>query len=204
MNCENFSTPDRLLQVTAQVFCRILQRKFLPTTDTSEANETARAEQLWIIKSQTLLQRDTNFDNWKKQFRLVLNDNGIWRCRGRMANADIPYSTKYPIFLHKDHYLTRLFVLNAHQRVLHNGVKETLTELRSQFRILKGRSTVKQILHHCTTCRRFEGKSYYAPPPPPLLTYRVQEAPQFTITGVDFAGPLYMQTPDGGQRKVWI
>ena len=163
MNCENFSTPDRLLQVTAQVFCRILQRKFLPTTDTSEANETARAEQLWIIKSQTLLQRDTNFDNWKKQFQLVLNDNGIWRCRGRMANADIPYSTKYPIFLHKDHYLTRLFVLNAHQRVLHNGVKETLTELRSQFRILKGRSTVKQILHHCTTCRRFEGKSYYAP-----------------------------------------
>ena len=95
-------------------------------------------------------------------------------------------------------------MLNAHQRVLHNGVKETLTELQSRFWILKGRSTVKQILHHCTTCRRFEGKSYHAPPPPPLPNYRVQVAPPFTITGVDFAGPLYVRSPDGGQKKVWI
>ena len=61
MNCEDFSTLDRLLQVTAQVlkFCRILQRKLLPeATDTSEADETARAKLLWIIESQTLLQRD--------------------------------------------------------------------------------------------------------------------------------------------------
>ena len=136
MNCEDFSTLDRLLQVTAQVlkFCRILQRKPLPeATDTSEADETARAELLWIIESQTLLQRDKNFDDWKKQFGLFHDDNGIWRCRGRITNADIPYSTKYPIFLHKNHHLTRLFVLNAHQRGFHNGVKETLTELRSRF-----------------------------------------------------------------------
>ena len=63
---------------------------------------------------------------------------------------------------------------------------------------------MKQILHHCTTCRRFEGKSYHAPPPPPLPNYQVQEAPPFTITGVDFAGPLYVRSPDGGQKKVWI
>ena len=63
---------------------------------------------------------------------------------------------------------------------------------------------MKHILHHCTTCRRFEGKSYHAPPPPPLPNYRVQEAPPFTITGVDFAGPLYVRSPDGGQKKVWI
>ena len=158
MNCEDFSTLDRLLQVTAQVlrFCCILQRKLLQeTTDTFEADETARAEMLWIIESQAPLLRDKNFDNWKKQFGLFIDDNGIWRCRGRIANADNPYSTKYPIFLHRDHHLTRLFVLNAHQRVFHNGLRETLTELRSRFWILKGRSTVKQILHHCTTCRRF-------------------------------------------------
>ena len=181
-------------------FCRILQRNLLPeTTDTSEADETARAEMLWIIESQALLLRDKNFDNWKKQFGLFLDDSGICRCRRSIANADVPYSTKYPIFLHKDHHLTRLFVFNAHQRVYHNGVRETLTELWSQFRILKGRSTVKQILHHCTTCRRFEGKSYHAPPPPPLPTYRVQEAPQkWTLHGHCTCGaPMELRVRSG-------
>ena len=113
--------------MTAQVlkFCRILQCKLLPKViDTSESEETARAEMLWIIESQTSLLKDKNFGNWKKQFGLFLGDNGIWRCQGRITNADIPYSTKYPIFLHKDHHLTRLFMLNAHQRVLHNGVRK--------------------------------------------------------------------------------
>ena len=105
INCEDFSTLDRLLRVTARVlkFCSILQGKPLP-----EADDTARAEMLWIIKSQTLLLRERNFDIWKKQFRLFLDKHGIWRCGGRIANADIPYSTKYPIFLHKDHQLIKL------------------------------------------------------------------------------------------------
>jgi len=103
---------------------------------------------VWIIESQTLSLRDKNFDNWKKQFGF-LNDNGIWRCRGKITNADVPYSTKYSIFLlHKDHHLT---VLNAHQRVLPNGVKETLTELLSLDS--EGEKHVKQILHHGTTYR---------------------------------------------------
>lgn len=63
---------------------------------------------------------------------------------------------------------------------------------------------MKQIIHHCTICRRFEGASYHAPPPPPLPEYRVQEAPPFTTTGVDFAGPLYLRSTDGAQSKVWI
>lgn len=207
MNCEDFSSLDRLLRVTALAlkFCCMLQRKTLPeVTDLPEAGETARAEMLWIVESQTLLLRDKNFDNWKKQFGLFLDNDGIWRCRGRIANADVPYSTKYPVMLHSDHHLTKLFVESAHQRVCHNGVRETLTELRSRFWIVKGRSAVRQVLHHCTICKRIEGRPYRAPPPPPLPTYRVQEAPPFTVTGVDFAGPLYIRSPDGIQRKVWI
>ena len=183
-------------------FCRILSRVSLPettnvdSTEITEADDIAKTEMLWIIESQALLLKDTNFDVWKKQFELFIDDKGIWRCGGRIGNADVPYSTKFPIFLHKDHHLTKLFVLNAHQRVFHDGVKETLTELRSRFWILKGRSVVKQTLHHCTICRRFEGKAYHLPPPPPLPTYRVQEAPPFATTGVDFAGPLYVRSPE--------
>ena len=46
-----------------------------------------------------------------------------------LSNAEVPYSTKHPILLPKDHQLTTLVVLRAHKRVSHGGVRETLTEL---------------------------------------------------------------------------
>ena len=46
----------------------------------------------------------------------------------------------------------------AHECVIHNGVRETLTEVRSRYWITKGRSFVRMIVRQCVTCRRFEGK----------------------------------------------
>ena len=40
--------------------------------------------------------------------------------------------------------------------------------------------------------------------PAPLPALHVWEAPPFTNTGVDFAGPLYVKNPGGAQSKVWI
>ena len=42
------------------------------------------------------------------------------------------------------------------------------------------------------------------PPPPPLPAFRVQEAPPFTNTGVDFASPLYIRNLGKVQSKAWI
>ena len=87
---------------------------------------------------------------------------------------------------------------------MHSGVKAILTELRSQFWILKGRNVVKTILRRCTVCRRFEGNPYCAPPPPPLPSFCLEEALPFMHTGVDFAGSLYVRQPDGTSSKTWI
>ena len=107
--------------------------------------------------------KDRNFNCWKKQFYLFLDQDGIWRC---ISNAAIPFSTKHPILFHKDCQLTKLYARTAHERVLHNGVKETLTEIRSRFWIVKGRTFVKQLIHQCGLCRS-EGLPYRTPPPPP-------------------------------------
>ena len=94
---------------------------------------------------------------------------------------------------------------DAHERVQHNGVSETLTELRDKYWIVRGRSFVRKILHRCVTCRRFGGKPHNPPPPPPLPAFRVKEAPAFTYTGVDYAGPLLIKSINGsGESKVWI
>ena len=93
----------------------------------------------------------------------------------------------------------------AHERVFHNGVKETLTEVRSRFWILKGRALVKKVVHQFVLCRKFEGRPYLGPPPPPLPEFRVKEDPLFTYTGVDFAGPLYIKASRAtASSKVWI
>ena len=89
----------------------------------------------------------------------------------------------------------------ARARVKHNGVREILAELRSRYWIVRGRSFVRKTLHRCAVCRRFEGKPYKPPPPPPLPAFRVTEAPAFTFTGVDYAGPLYVKGTSSGCEK---
>ena len=100
--------------------------------------------------------------------------------------------------------VTSLIVQDSHKRVMHGGVKLTLTELRARLWIVQGRQFVKKLLYKYVICRKLEGRPYQAPPSPPLPEFRVKECPPFAYTGVDFAGPLYVKTYTGPQQKVWI
>ena len=152
-----------------------------------------------------MLETKPMFRTWQQQFGLFRDDSGVWRCGGRLSNANLPFATKHPVLLDSQHHLTTLIVIDAHMRAQHNGVCETLTELRAKYWIICGRSFVRKVLHRCVTCRRFEGRAHYPPPPPPLPAFRVKEAPTFTYTGVDFAGPLYVKGPNNSREsKMWI
>ena len=204
MKCDDFSSFRRLIDITSLVlkFGRHLLQTIRP--DASALDDRAKAEILWIIESQKVLVNDSNFSQWKKQFTLFLDHNKIWRCGGRIQNADVSFSAQHPILLHKSHTLTTLLVRQAHERVMHGGLKSTLTELRSRYWIVKGRNVIKRILSSCKVCRRYEGKPYTAPFPPPLPSFRVHESPPFTYTGVDFAGPLFVKPATGDSSKAWI
>ena len=80
---------------------------------------------------------DKKFKQWQEQLDLFVDEKGLWRCRGRIEKANISYTTKYLVLLHNVHHLTALLIKKAHSRVLHNGVKEMLTELRSNFGLSK-------------------------------------------------------------------
>jgi hypothetical protein len=208
LNCRDYSSMNHLLRVTAYVLRAANHFKGASLAqDDSKLNpeELANAERLWIMQAQSTSPRDKKFSTWQHQFDLFTDDKGLWRCRGRLSNADIPFATKYPILLPRDHPLTTLVVRRAHDRVGHDGMKETLTEVRRKFWIIRGRSSVKSIIHRCVLCRRFEGVPFRAPPPPPLPKFRVTEEPPFTYTGVDFAGPLYIRSFGLTQdNKAWI
>ena len=76
-----------------------------------------------------------------------------------------------------------------------------------KFWIIGGRTLVKQIIHKCVVCRRFEALPYRAPPSaPPLPNFRVNEAPPFAYTAVDYAGPMYVRGhhKEAEGNKIWI
>ena len=206
IDCKNFGSFERLITTTSLVlkFCRILLNKVCGTSNSENSFDTRdEAKHQWILECQRMVTSDQKFEQWMRQLDLFRDDKGVWRCRGRIQNAAVSYSTKHPALLHKDHPFTFLVTRKAHEDVLHNGVKETLTEIRSKFWIVRGRSLAKKIVQQCRVCRRHEGKPYSAPQPPPLPTFRVEEASPFTFTGCDFAGPLYIKS-ECGQKKVWI
>lgn len=93
----------------------------------------------------------------RHQFDLYVDKSQLWRCGGRMANSDFPSSTKNPIPLDKGHPLIALIVMDAHRRVMNNGVKETLTEIRSAYWLIRGRQFVRKVIHSWLTCRRLKG-----------------------------------------------
>ena len=169
MACEDYYSMLHLRRVTAYVLQAVQALKTLKEQKDRKVAQTAKelcsAETMWIAEAQLSLIKDQNLGQWKRQLDLFLDQAGLWRCGGRLTNADIPYTTEHPILLPQNHPpLTILIVRKAH-RVQYNGVKETLIEW---FWIIKGRSLVHLVIHHCVICKRFEGAAYKAPPPPPL------------------------------------
>ena len=105
MDYRNYSTLSQLLRVTAYVL-RVVKRfkagsTALTCCTTLTTEELSDSETQWITYVQMQLTREKSFSTWQTQLELFVDDKGpcdkgLWRCGGRLANADIPYSTKHP------------------------------------------------------------------------------------------------------------
>ena len=112
--------------------------KWLKVGLPSDEETLVEPERLWLLDCQSSLTPDPRYCLWKLQFCLFFDDNELIRCRGRMENANLPHDTRFPMLLESGHPVGRLIVIDSHEKVKHNGVKETLTQLRSRFWIIKG------------------------------------------------------------------
>ena len=203
IDCSKFSSLSKLLRTTAQVLRAVERFKQLCSDSTVTITHITKAEFMWVRDAQRSVTESKNFGSHKQQFNLFKDDHGVWRCKGRLSNLEAPYEVKNPVLLPRDHQLTKLIVLEAHERVCHSGVKATITEIRSKFWVPKIRSLVRRILHRCVLCKRLEGIAFKPPPPPPLPPSRMKQVPAFTYTGVDFAGPIHVRG-QGCSHKAWI
>ena len=129
------------------------------------------------------------------------------RSYSRLKHAKIPFDTKAPILINPKHKLAELIVYHSHSKVLHRGVKQTLTEIRSNYWIPRGRNYVKRLLHSCVVCRKLNARHYEYPEHSDLPELRFDDKYPFSSTGVDYCGPLFCLPVYGHKDstfKAWI
>ena len=224
IDCARFSTKTRLLRTTAYVlrFVKVLRkektrREEVTETENAETGERGRsfelstlelrqAEELWIKAVQkNSFEEELKFLSSNKvsipptyvaQFGLYVDEQSLIRCAGRIKNAHLPNSSKCPVLLPKNHHFTNLVIQEVHHRMKHVGINQTLSSLREQFWVIRGREIVKKNVRRCVVCKRNEGRPYKPQVQPDLPSFRVDDAPPFAHTGLDFLGPLYVSKTD--------
>ena len=143
--------------------------------------DLARDEIYWIKILQESLLKEHKFSQWRQQFG---DNEGLWRCKGRLSEADITEFAKYPILLDASHHITALIVKSCHEKVLHDEGYIDGIEIMVWGKA-KGEKVAALLcnlivdrfsLHHVLHCLDSESKNLN----------------HLQYTGVDFAGPLYI------------
>ena len=79
-----------------------------------------------------------NYSQLEREFGVYEDDSGVLRCKGLIANADVPLETKFPALLPRDPHISTLLVRQTHEIVHHNKVETTLAQLRTCYWIIRG------------------------------------------------------------------
>ena len=120
----------------------------------------------------------------------TIDDHGIIRLKTRLEQSDsVPFDTKFPMLLPRDHHLTKLIVLDIHDNIHHAyGNSYVLSVLREKYWVPKGLQVVKKIRRSCVHCQRVHGRPQI-PQMAPLPPFRVNQPIQaFQEVGVDYTG----------------
>lgn len=130
-----------------------------------------------------------------------LDNDGLLRVGGRLTNSNYKYQKKHPIVLSSKHAFTKLLFLKWHKMMLHPGPQLLLSCIREFFWPLSGRNLARKIYHDCVYCFKVNPTPIF-PMMGDLPSTRVNPAPPFYTTGVDYAGPFSVRDRQGRGFKV--
>lgn len=135
---------------------------------------------------------------WKAKWNIskldpYLDETDILRVGGRIKRSNLPREMSHPVLLPKRGHMITLIVGHYHTRVHHSGRGITLNELRCNgYWIISCRSAVTSLLRKCITCKKLRenpcGQKMGNLPPD-----RLESAPPFTNSSVDYFGPYYVK-----------
>ena len=195
---ERYSCINRLFRVTAYVMRFVNNLKTKKSQNQLAegrltSNELEYSKGSWFKNTQDIIKKGDKSNQMKTSLNLIEDEEGILRCHGRLQYAPVEYESKCPILLPDNNRLTTLIIMHRHQLAMHNGVRETLTQLRMKYWIVRGRQVVKKVIAKYVACLKIEGKSYGIPSTPPLPPFRLTDELAFSRIGLDYAGPLFVK-----------
>lgn len=138
------------------------------------------------------------------QFNLFIDNDKVLRCSTRIKNANVTESSKRPILLPSKSRYSELLIADCHDKVFHNGTRDTLNLLRQRYWVLRGRECVRRVTKRCILCKKIEGLPYKSVYSSNLPEFRVDDSPPFTHTGIDFAGPLMVSDKESAKYYVCL
>ncbi|XP_055630624.1 uncharacterized protein LOC129771224 [Toxorhynchites rutilus septentrionalis] len=186
---ERYSNFQRLLRITAYILrflncCRSKQRKsheeFLSAMELVQAKEclvrSAQYEAFADEKRALEYKRPLSMKSNLKHLLPFVDDRGVLRVGGRLAQSTESYKTKHPMILPDKHPLSRM----------------TLSAMRQEFWPIRGKLLVHYVCRNCQNCFRLNPVPV-TQPVGQLPTSRVVPSRPFAITGVDYCGPVYLK-----------
>ena len=86
------------------------------------SGEINNSKNLWLWIGQEELINSDKFESLKNSLQLKEDEIGLYQCTARISqNSLIPYETRNPITLNRNHVLTKLIVEDCHYCIKHNG-----------------------------------------------------------------------------------
>ena len=143
--------------------------------------------------------RDVSVTSPIRSLTPFLSD-GVLRVRGRLQFSDLCFEEKHPVIVPKGH-LAVLLVRERHVLLKHAGVAALITAVRATEWVVGLRSIARRVVRFCVVCRRHDSR-VCCEPAAPLPSDRVTRAPPFSVTGVDFAGPIF--AVDRPRQKLYV
>ncbi|XP_055904752.1 uncharacterized protein LOC129940431 [Eupeodes corollae] len=143
-----YSDINTLIGVTCWCYRYIAIKLKQPhaTSSWCTASERQAALQFWIRYVQRIhftneiscLLQGKPVSSKSKLMKLnpMIDDTGIVRLNGRLKNALLPVSERFPIILPKESKLTSLLIDQAHNATMHGGKQTTINFLRRRYWII--------------------------------------------------------------------
>ncbi|XP_065365562.1 uncharacterized protein LOC135958593 [Calliphora vicina] len=113
----------------------------------------------------------------------------LLRVGGRLANSDLPYDAKHQILLPNNSETVKSYIRFLHMKYLHAGTQALMAIIRQRFWVFRARSVIRSVTGSCLQCFRCRPRLSNQIMSD-LPHSRVAVAKPFTVTGVDFCGPI--------------
>ncbi|MCP9257891.1 Integrase core domain containing protein [Dirofilaria immitis] len=127
--------------------------------------------------------------------------DGCWKFKTRLDNLKQYESNSHLIYLPRHNHIIEIFIQRQHEKLYHAGIAHTLSELRTEYWIPKGRTEVKRVLNKCRSCKRWKTKPFKLPIM--LNLPKIERTRTFENIGLDYLGPLSIKNETRIVKRYW-